>query len=304
VSVTAVSGSSNPYTATITRQSYAPVAEAAATSGATVNCAQLPTNYFALNNSDPAQQIKNVGQYLFAQGSQARPSFYAIGAFGVQSGGYWDSSGNFYIEAAGAPVAIFKQNSGTGYRYMIDPNRSNGWMINSEPGTSCALPEFIVNSGDATTGLGATASGHASLCASGVTGVDVTSSAVTFAQSAYVSCAALTTNASGVIGCTPSDPRLKTIHGPFTPSAAAVASVVRDGGTIVYSGKPGNPENLDTRTQGGFNCAVIAKYVPLGTHVDAKGYCNLDPMALTAALFNAVAEQQAEIEALKRRLNP
>lgn len=116
----------------------------------------------------------------------------------------------------------------------------------------------------------------------------------------YASCTALTTNSSGVIGCTASDPRLKTDMRRFTPGLKAVQRVVAASGPITFRGKPNNPEHVDTRQRAGFNCAVIAKYIPHGSHVDKLGYCNLDPEALIGTLFNAVAELQVEITARKR----
>jgi hypothetical protein len=116
---------------------------------------------------------------------------------------------------------------------------------------------------------------------------------------AYASCSGLTTNSAGAVGCTASDPRLKDIDkAPFSGGLAGVEKLV----PITFRGKPGNPENVDTRHQAGFNCWNVRDSLPLGAHMDRKGYCNLDPEAITAALVNAVKTQQAEIASLRSEI--
>jgi hypothetical protein len=116
----------------------------------------------------------------------------------------------------------------------------------------------------------------------------------------YASCTALTTNSSGTIGCTASDPRLKNIDPvPYVGGLANILKII----PITFRGRDGNPENVDTRHQAGFNCWNVRDSLPMGTHDDAKGYCNLDQNAIIAGLVNAVKQQQKEIEKLKRRVH-
>ena len=122
-----------------------------------------------------------------------------------------------------------------------------------------------------------------------------TAGAITLATSTYTSCTALTTNGSGVIGCTASDPRLKDIEGLMTDGMDAIRMVT----PIIFRGKIGNIENVDTREQAGFNCWNVAAALPLGTHEDAKGYCNLDPMAISAALVNGEKNLDARLSRLE-----
>jgi hypothetical protein len=115
----------------------------------------------------------------------------------------------------------------------------------------------------------------------------------------YASCSGLTTNSAGAVGCTASDPRLKDIDkAPFSGGIEGVEKIV----PITFRGKPGNPENVDTRHQAGFNCWNVRDSLPLAAHMDRKGYCNLDPEAITAALVNAVKTQQAEIASLRSEI--
>jgi hypothetical protein len=125
-------------------------------------------------------------------------------------------------------------------------------------------------------------------------------SAWTLNVATYASCTALTTNSSGTIGCTGSDPRLKNIDPiPYVGGLDGILKIV----PITFRGKEGNPEFVDTRHQAGFNCWNVRDSLPMGTHNDAKGYCNLDPDAIIAGLVNAVEQQQSEIEDLKRRVH-
>jgi len=119
----------------------------------------------------------------------------------------------------------------------------------------------------------------------------------------YASCTALTTNGSGVIGCTASDPRLKNIdRKPYSYGLETITNIVKDRGVISFRGKPNNPENVDTRHRAGFNCLVIEKHLPLGSHRNNRGYCNLDPEGIQAALFNAVVELKISNDALRTRV--
>jgi hypothetical protein len=118
----------------------------------------------------------------------------------------------------------------------------------------------------------------------------------------YASCTALTTNAAGTVGCTASDPRLKDIDpSPYTPGLDGIVAAVHAGALITFRGKPNNVENIDTRRQAGFNCWKVRDALPMATHQDKRGYCNLDPEAMQAAEMNAIAQLQAEVIALQHQ---
>lgn len=187
------------------------------------------------------------------------------GALNIATGQFFGWTGRSKIQDAGDGVLQFSNNAVTSFTRLRFGGSTSSFM-----------------------GLGFSGSTMALVAADGT-------------APTYASCTALTTNSSGVIGCTASDPRLKVIEKkPFAPGIRAVMGVVSGQGPIVFKGKPGNPENVDTRRQAGFNCAVVAAHIPLGYHYDKQGYCNLDPEALIATLFNAVSDLQSEITALKR----
>lgn len=225
------------------------------------------TNLNVVGTAIPANGIYEgaAGELDFSSNSNRRGFFSSGGSFISAASGGFSLSAN--ASSCTAP-SLRPNNSGTSY----------GWSADASPTKICG----VVNGADV---------------------VDFTATTISFLSGTYNSCTALTTNGSGVLGCTASDPRLKNIDkAKYAFGTDIVSEIAKHDGVISFRGKLGNPENVDTRHQAGFNCWVVEKYLPLGTHRDNRGYCNLDPEAMQGALFNAVAQLASENKTLAARV--
>jgi hypothetical protein len=112
----------------------------------------------------------------------------------------------------------------------------------------------------------------------------------TIRQTNAVNCA-LSSDAYGSITCT-SDERLKNIKGEYTEGLDAILGInpVR----FQYNG--------EDYTHIGFSAQNVQKFIPEAAPLQKNGYLGIDSNAITAALINAVKEQQKEIEILQKEI--
>jgi parallel beta-helix repeat protein len=108
---------------------------------------------------------------------------------------------------------------------------------------------------------------------------------------------AATFDASGNI-TSASDERLKNIQGEFKAGLPEILKI----NPILY--KWNKKSGLETEhTYVGFSAQEIKRLIPEAVGQDSKGYLTLNDRGITAALVNAVKEQQKEIDDLKARLD-
>jgi hypothetical protein len=108
---------------------------------------------------------------------------------------------------------------------------------------------------------------------------------------------AATFDASGNITSV-SDERLKNIQGEFKAGLPEILKI----NPILY--KWNKKSGLETEhTYVGFSAQEIKRLIPEAVGQDSKGYLTLNDRGITAALVNAVKEQQKEIDDLKARLD-
>jgi len=112
----------------------------------------------------------------------------------------------------------------------------------------------------------------------------------TIRQTNAVNCA-LSSDAYGSITCT-SDERLKNIKGEYTEGLDAILGInpIR----FQYNG--------EDYTHIGFSAQNVQKFIPEAAPLQKNGYLGIDSNAITAALINAVKEQQKEIEILRKEI--
>ena len=106
----------------------------------------------------------------------------------------------------------------------------------------------------------------------------------------------LVTNSSGVISAS-SDARLKNVKHPFTTGLKAITQIH----PAVYSWKSEEKEGVHT-TYAGFIAQDVQKAIPEAVGQGKDGYLTLQDRAITAALVNAIKEQQKEIEDLQQQI--
>ena len=106
----------------------------------------------------------------------------------------------------------------------------------------------------------------------------------------------LVTNSSGVISAS-SDARLKNVKHPFTTGLKAITEIH----PAVYSWKSEEKEGVHTE-YAGFIAQDVQKAIPEAVGQGKDGYLTLQDRAITAALVNAIKEQQKEIEDLQQQV--
>lgn len=119
---------------------------------------------------------------------------------------------------------------------------------------------------------------------------------VQFNNANYQSCTALTTNASGVIGCTVSDKNLKTNIQPFTKGLKALSTIKPQTYTFANGFKKGE-------TQAGFIAQDVAKSIPEAVTKTGAGIEQIDNVTVTAVLVNAVNELSKKVEELQKKVD-
>lgn len=94
-----------------------------------------------------------------------------------------------------------------------------------------------------------------------------------------------------------SDIRLKNIQGKYTAGLKAIMGIE----PIIY--KWNKKSGMETSgTYAGFSAQNVKANIPLATGVNKDGMLSLQDRAIIAALVNAVKEQQAQIDALKKQI--
>ena len=106
----------------------------------------------------------------------------------------------------------------------------------------------------------------------------------------------LVTNSSGIISAS-SDVRLKNVKHAFTTGLKAITQIH----PAVYSWKSEEKEGVHT-TYAGFIAQDVQKAIPEAVGQGKDGYLTLQDRAITAALVNAIKEQQKEIEDLQQQI--
>ena len=106
----------------------------------------------------------------------------------------------------------------------------------------------------------------------------------------------LVTNSSGIISAS-SDVRLKNVKHAFTTGLKAITQIH----PAVYSWKSEEKEGVHT-TYAGFIAQDVKEAIPEAVGQGKDGYLTLQDRAITAALVNAIKEQQKEIEDLQQQI--
>lgn len=114
---------------------------------------------------------------------------------------------------------------------------------------------------------------------------------VTLSHANYQSCTALTTDGSGVIGCTASDARLKSRFNPFVKGLAALRQVTPQ--SYVFTAEP-------TRQRWGFVAQNVEASIPEAVSATGNGTLQVDNVTMTAVLVNAVKELEQRVIKLER----
>jgi hypothetical protein len=110
--------------------------------------------------------------------------------------------------------------------------------------------------------------------------------------SSYLSCTALTTNGSGVLGCTASDETLKKDIVPFERGLEALAGLTPK----TYKFKDPLDKNIE---HSGFIAQNVAKSIPEAVRISPQGKMQLDHLTIIAVQANAINELRARLEVLE-----
>lgn len=114
---------------------------------------------------------------------------------------------------------------------------------------------------------------------------------VNFGNAAYVSCTALSTNASGDLVCTVSDRRSKNIKSRFTFGLEALRGIKPQ----FFTWKDGRQEGL----QGGLIAQNVRENLPVAVSVNGAGNLQLEQNALNATFVNSFNELRERVESLE-----
>lgn len=123
----------------------------------------------------------------------------------------------------------------------------------------------------------------------------ITSPVVRLNDANYQSCTALTTNASGDIGCTPSDAQIKKSIVPFNKGLKALSTIIPKSYTFSSGFLQGS-----TRT--GFMAQNVAESLPEAVSETGAGMKQIDNVTVTATLVNAVKELSQQVEQLQKEI--
>lgn len=110
--------------------------------------------------------------------------------------------------------------------------------------------------------------------------------------SEYISCVALTTNGSGLIGCTASDERLKKDIVPYERGLEAIA------GLTPKSFKFKDPGDKDIE-HSALIAQNVARFIPEAVRVGPQGDMQVDYWTIIATQANAINELRARLERLE-----
>ncbi len=225
-------------------------------------------------------------------GADTEVQFNASGSFDGDAGFFWDNSGKRLFVGN----STFSTADGSKLIISGDSNANIVTVRAQAGGTEGAFSMGSVNGGSPYAFIQGTDS---ALSAVGVLKINSQggqlhlgggASGLTF--TGYTSCTALTTNGSDVVGCTPSDERLKKEITPFTKGLSAIEGL-----------EPKSFKFKDPADKGIEHSAFIAqnveKFIPEAVRYDSRGYMNVDYWTIIATQANAIKELSARVKALE-----
>ena len=185
-------------------------------------------------------------------------------AGGVGVGGNLNVGGNYYAFSSGSFYSIY--NIGNGYGVVFqNKGIGSGWVWYTSISTPADTVAMVLS--------------PAGVLQLGTYGAGT-----------------LVTNSSGVISAS-SDVRLKNVKHAFTTGLKAITQIH----PAVYSWKSEEKEGVHT-TYAGFIAQDVKEAIPEAVGQGKDGYLTLQDRAITAALVNAIKEQQKEIEDLQQQI--